>query len=242
MDFYFYRMSVQNIAFILAIVIAAIIAVVRGKLTALAGFAGCIVACCVYAGTGVTGVVMLGLFFVLGTLATSWGKGIKKSVNVDDNNGGRRTSGQVIANAGVAGISGVLAYMLPQYGELFGLMMAASLSSAIADTLSSELGTVYGERFYNILTFRQDTRGENGVVSLEGVLFGLAGSMMIAAVYSFSYGWEWFVLIVTAGTVGNISDSLLGATLERKGYIKNNAVNLLNTIAAALTALCIFFV
>jgi uncharacterized membrane protein len=44
----------------------------------------------------------------------------------------------------------------------------------------------------------------------------------------------WVVII--SGTAGNLFDSVLGATLERKGYIKNNLVNFLNTVFAALVA------
>ncbi len=36
-----------------------------------------------------------------------------------------------------------------------------------------------------------------------------------------------------AATFGNLVDSILGATLERKGHLSNNAVNFLNTFAAA---------
>jgi uncharacterized membrane protein len=43
-----------------------------------------------------------------------------------------------------------------------------------------------------------------------------------------------FWLIVLTGTIGNLADSILGATYERKGAIGNNAVNFLNTLIAAL--------
>jgi uncharacterized membrane protein len=40
-----------------------------------------------------------------------------------------------------------------------------------------------------------------------------------------------------AGFTGNIADSILGASLERKGWIKNDLVNLLNTLVAALVGI-----
>ena len=75
------------------------------------------------------------------------------------------------------------------------------------------------------------------MVSLAGTLIGIAGSTMIAIIFSIGYGWDnRFYWIIIAGTVGNYTDSFLGATLERKQILKNNAVNFFNTLAGALAA------
>jgi uncharacterized membrane protein len=59
----------------------------------------------------------------------------------------------VLANGGVAALFGLLMLLVAgPIAPLFAVLMAAALSSAMADTLSSELGTVYGSRFYNIIT------------------------------------------------------------------------------------------
>jgi uncharacterized membrane protein len=50
------------------------------------------------------------------------------------------------------------------------------------------------------------------------------------------------IWIIIAGTAGNLSDSVLGALLERKNIIGNNAVNFLNTFIAALVALLFYFI
>ncbi|MGI8635438.1 MAG: DUF92 domain-containing protein, partial [Segetibacter sp.] len=182
-----------------------------------------------------TGITMLAFFFILGTAATSWGKGEKNQKGLAEKNEGRRTAGQVIANAGVAAIVGFLVFVKPESAVLFRVMMAASLSSATADTLSSELGNLFGKRFYNILTFKKDVRGLDGVVSIEGTLSGVVGSICIAVIYATGFGFGVdFYLIIIAGTVGNLFDSLLGATLERKNYLNNDAVNFLNTAVAAM--------
>jgi uncharacterized protein (TIGR00297 family) len=208
-----------------------------GKLTLAGAMVGGLIGWGIFIGTGFTGLAMLATFFVLGTGATAWQAGLKESLGLTGKEEGRRTAGQVVANAGVAAILGALAWYLPEQAELCRLMLAATFASATADTVSSELGNVYGRRFYNILTFRKDARGLNGVVSLEGTLAGVLGSALIGGIYGLGFGWNLGVVwIILAGTLGNITDSVLGATLERRQYLSNNGVNFLNTALAALVA------
>lgn len=208
---------------------------IRKKLTPVAALTGSVLALVLYLGLGFTGVCMMATFFIAGTLATSWKMKEKVARGIAEQNKGERTAGQVLANAGVAGIAAILAYLYPGQ-HIFTLMAAAAFSSATADTMSSELGSVYGKRFYNILSFKKDQQGLDGVISLEGTLAGIIGSCIIASVYAVGFGWHaaTFLVIVIAGTIGNIVDSILGATLERKGIIKNDTVNFLNTLVAAL--------
>jgi uncharacterized protein (TIGR00297 family) len=217
---------------------AAIISVKTGKLTLTAAIGGLFLGLLIFLGAGYTGVAMVGIFFLLGTMATSWKSEIKAGFGVEEKNKGKRNVFQVFANAGVAGILGFLAYLYPERSVLFQLMMAASLASATSDTLSSELGNLYGKNFYNVSNLKKDKRGLDGVVSLEGTLFGILGGAVIAIIYGISYGWNVLVLIIViAGTLGNLSDSLIGATLERRAYLKNDGVNFLNTAIAALLIL-----
>ncbi len=219
----------------------AFISVKANKLTLLAGITGWIAGLLVFAGAGYAGAAMIVLFFVLGTGATSWGMSIKQKMGLAEKDKGRRTAGQVVANAGVAAILGVLAMAYPAKEDLFRLMLAAAIASATADTLSSELGNIYGKSFYNIITFKKDTRGLDGVISIEGTMVGIAGSLVIASVHALYFEFDiYFLWIIIAGTIGNLSDSVLGATLERRGYLHNNEVNFLNTAIAALIAMLLF--
>jgi uncharacterized protein (TIGR00297 family) len=210
----------------------------KKKLTPAAAITGALTGGAIYAGGGYPGLLLLALFFLLGTAATSWKKEKKLAIKSNAAHESTRTTGQVLANAGVAAITGILALLLPDQQSLFLLMMAASLSSATADTLSSELGMIYGRRFYNLLTLKPDERGRDGVISIEGTLLGIAGSAVIAAAFTLTTHWtlKTFLLIILAGTIGNLVDSLLGALLERRGWLTNNTVNFLNTLAAALFA------
>ncbi|HWK05803.1 MAG TPA: DUF92 domain-containing protein [Puia sp.] len=208
---------------------------VRRKLTAAAAFTGAALALCVYAGAGFAGITMMTVFFILGSAATSWKLQWKRREGLAENEKGTRTAMQVVANAGVPAILGLVGFLYAD--TVLPVMMAGAFAAATADTLSSELGNIYGSRYYNILSFKRDQRGLNGVISLEGTLCGLAGSLLIAFIFAAGFGWNGRVvmIIALAGTVGNITDSLLGATMERKHWIGNNAVNFLNTAVGALS-------
>lgn len=204
---------------------------------------GGVIAAMIFIGAGYTGLSMLGAFFIFGTAATVWKKREKRPIKLKDDQSVKRNAGQVLANGGVAAITGTLIYFMPAKTELLRLMMAASLASAMADTLSSELGVVYGRRFYNVINWKRNERGLDGVISLEGTLIGIAGSTIIAVIYAFGFGWNNGILfILIAGTIGNLADSVLGALLERRHYLNNDMVNFLNTFIAALAAgLCMAF-
>ena len=231
-------MHIPDLLILLALIAGAVASAHWKKLTPAAALTGGIIGALVYAGASYTGLLLLTLFFVVGTAATSWKKNEKRRIKGSAAHQPTRNIGQVLANGGVAAILGALAALIPADKPLFNLLLAASLSSATADTLSSELGMIYGRRHFNILTGKPDTRGLDGVISLEGLLIGIAGSAVIAAAWLLltSAAASAGVIIILAGLIGNLADSLLGATLERKGVLSNDAVNFLNTAIAALAA------
>ena len=225
----------QYLLFSILIIAIVIISITFKKLTTTGGIAAAFVGFAVYAGSNYTGLAMLGAFFILGTLATAWRKNEKLPLKAKTDRSTARNAGQVMANGGVAAIMGILAVLFPLHAGVLKLMLAASLSAAIADTLSSELGMLYGRRFFNILNFRKEQKGLDGVVSMEGISIGIAGSIVIALIYTgFRTLNIQFILIVVAGTIGNLADSILGAMFERKHYLSNDQVNFLNTLTAAL--------
>lgn len=202
---------------ILVLTLIVVISIVTRKLTIAGALTGAVAAVLIFCGSGYTGIIMLATFFVFGTLATGLGKNEKSLFKIQQDQSLKRNAWQVFANGAVSAITGILIYLVPAEQNVLKLMMAASLASAMADTLSSELGMIYGRRFYNILSRKPDNKGLDGVVSLEGTLIGIGGSAIISVIYAVGFGWDRGVLIIIiAGTTGNLSDSFLGATLERK--------------------------
>lgn len=229
--------ALSHLLFLGFLLIAVLASLFSGKLTFWAGITGAVVATCIYLGAGWSGIAMLSLFFILGTAATSFKKNWKQKITGTSETGARN-AGQVLANGGAAALFGLLVIFFPEQKQILLLMMAGAFSSATADTLSSELGTVYGQRFYNILNFKNDRRGLDGVVSMEGFLFGLTGSAIIAMVFALCTAQpETIVWIIIAGTAGNLADSYLGAALERKNLIHNDLVNFFNTTVGATVML-----
>ena len=196
-----------------------------------------------YKGIGVTGIIMLAAFFIAGTIATTIGASRKERLGMAEKNKGQRSAWQVLANGGVAGIAGLIAWLNPGQQVIAQLVAAAALASAAADTLSSELGSPYGSRFYNILSLKRDQAGLDGVISIEGTLYGIGGSALIAFIYITGYRYAahgWWILL--AGTAGNLADSILGASLQRKGRLTNDMVNGLNTLVAAIVVVLCYWI
>jgi uncharacterized protein (TIGR00297 family) len=201
------------------------------------GLAGALIATGIYLGGRWLGIGLLGLFFVSGSLATRWQRSRKEAMGVAQEAGGRRSWVNAAANGGVAAVLGGIAWGIDWTVPLAYPMMAAAISSATSDTLSSELGTLYGRRYRNILTWQSGPGGADGMISREGTLFGLAGAILIAL----PVGWVMqslplAIIVTVAGMVGNWSDSLLGATLQRQGVLNNHTVNFWSSLIAALFA------
>jgi uncharacterized protein (TIGR00297 family) len=235
-------MLMKDIPVALLLIAGVVFSIYTKKLTPAAAFTGLVCGILLYAGAGYPGVLMLTVFFVCGTFATSWGRRHKKHLDHAGDHV-RRNAGQVFANAGMAAILGGMMILFPSANDLFMLMLSASIASAMADTLSSELGMIYGKSFYNCVSWKKDRCGLDGVVSLEGTLIGLAGAMLIALLYYLKEGFNINIcLIIIAGAAGNFSDSFMGATLERKGILTNDQVNFLSTVFASVVSLLFYLI
>ncbi|MBC8986837.1 DUF92 domain-containing protein [Pedobacter sp. N36a] len=231
---------------LLLLVVLMVVCVKIRKLTFYAAVTATILGFLVALASGLKGISMLAAFFILSVLATSHKKAEKLKVHPAESAGspdGEKTgrdSWQVLANGGVAGITALLALLNPENSGYYLLMMAASLASALADTLSSELGILYGSRFFNVITFKKEAKGLDGVISIEGTIIGAIGAGIIALIYA-GFG-QAALIVAAAGILGNLTDSIIGALLERRKLISNNGVNFLNTLFAAVAGLLLYLI
>lgn len=237
-------MSLQftNLFVIALLILAACFSVKAKKLTLLAAITGFFCGVTIYIGAGYLGLTMLITFFLAGTLATGWGRQRKVFLEKTGDSV-QRKPGQVLANGGVAALMALMVIIFPSQSAVLLVMLAASLASATADTLSSELGMLYGKSFYNCITWKKEARGLDGVVSLEGTLIGVAGATLIAGIFAIAADYDnRFLIIVIAGAAGNLSDSIFGATLERRKLLNNDLVNFLSTLFAAVVAFFLYLI
>jgi uncharacterized protein (TIGR00297 family) len=193
--------------------------------------AGWVIAFIFYATGSLQQFSYLFMVFALTWIATRLGRRRKEQLGVAEPKKGRRAS-QVIANLGAAGVCAVL-FATGKHNVFFYGMMAA-LCEAAADTVSSEIGQAFGKNPRLITTFQSVSPGTNGGMTLIGTL---AGCFAAGLVPIFSDSWYTMLIAIPCGIFGMFVDSLLGATLERRGYLNNDLVNLLGTTSAAALAL-----
>jgi uncharacterized protein (TIGR00297 family) len=104
--------------------------------------------------------------------------------------------------------------------------------------LSSELGQVFGGQPRLLTTLRSVPVGTDGGITFAGTAAGVLGAAFVAviAAFTFSLNLQTTAIVFGCGTLGLFADSLLGATLERRGWLNNDAVNFLSTVVAAIAA------
>lgn len=175
--------------------------------------------------------------FVLTFSATRFGRGKKQRLGVAEDKRGRNAA-QVAANLGVAGLGAAAALSHPLPRTCYAVVVAAALAEATADTLASELGEVLGGQPLMVTTRHRVPPGTDGAISLAGTLAGTGGAALVVlvAVGPLGLGVSDAVCAGLGAVGGLFVDSLLGATAERRGWLNNDAVNFLSTLAAAVIA------
>ncbi len=181
-------------------------------------------------------------FFILGSLFTRYKYSYKIKQGTAERKGGIRGYKNVFSNS-LAALSLAISYSIfPDHRALLMAGYLGSVATACGDTLASEIGQTYKGNPRMITTFKRVKPGTDGAVSLLGEGASILGAIAIAmlayvliqkdAVMAFS--------VIAGGFIGTNIDSAFGATLQQKGYLTNNGVNLIATISGAAVSILIY--
>ncbi len=161
--------------------------------------------------------VLLMAFFVSSSALTRLFGKKKSALNEKFDKGGTRDIGQVLANGAIASIFAGLHFFLPNASWTW-LLFASSLAAVNADTWATELGVLNPSLPRLITSWKPMERGTSGAVSVFGTLAATFGSGLIAILGAVlappGNGFVILVIILFAGLVGSLFDSLLGATVQ----------------------------
>jgi uncharacterized protein (TIGR00297 family) len=196
---------------------------------ALAGGLACFL---LFAGAGPTAFATLATLFAMTWVSTRLGYRRKLALGLAERRDGRNGR-QVLANLGVAAVGSVL---FSATGNRIWLVASlAALAEAATDTVASEIGQYRRTDARMITTWERIPAGIDGGITVFGSIAGLAGgivSTMVAVTGRMILPTQFWIP-VAAGFAGMLFDSLLGATLQRRGWISNQTVNFSATLAAA---------
>jgi uncharacterized protein (TIGR00297 family) len=201
-------------------------------------------------GAGLRGAVLLLLFFVSGSLLTSFNQRQKpqgRQMRQDSRESAdpspaaaapptspARNARQVLANGGWAAVGATAIRWRPEIGWA---LLVGSLATAQADTWATEIGAHARGTPRLITTGRPVAVGTSGGVTWLGTGAGVAGAVVLAGT-----GWLLGLPLAVAtpgavvGVLGMLLDSELGATLEARSWLDNDGVNLAATSAGAVAA------
>ena len=195
--------------------------------------AGFVVSLILYVLAGPQAFAVLVCVFLLTWLATRLDYGKKKRLGTAEQSGGR-TASQVVANLGVATIA--VLFFAVQENSIYLLAAISALSEAAADTVSSEYGQARGGNPRLITTWTIVPPGTDGALSATGTLAGMAAALIVSSLGAIVglISIRGLAMATLAAIFGMFCDSVLGASLERKRWLNNNAVNFLSTLMAAI--------
>lgn len=166
---------------------------------------------------GIESFFILLVFFLVGESATRWAreKGNSKEHEV-------RGISNVLGNAG----PGLILLALHPVGMSIGFF--AVVSGALGDTLSGEIGRLSKKQPRMITTLQLAERGTDGAVTLLGLGASIFGGIVIGIFYfAVTRNGYLSALVIFAGFLGGVVDSILGASLQQWELLNNDQVNFL---------------
>jgi uncharacterized protein (TIGR00297 family) len=208
-----------------------------GMLTADGAVAAAIVLLAIGIMGGLDWLLMLVIFAIIGFAVTKVAFGKKKEKGVQEGKSGERGWKNIAGVALAPAIVSAINFAIPGYHDLLAVAYLSTIAVAASDTVASEIG-VRDPKAWLITTFKRVTAGTNGGISVTGSLISFAASVAVSVI-----GWailfrdlSWLFLIpAVAGMLGNLLDSLFGATIEDR-YISKYTNNFMTGLFGGLIA------
>lgn len=185
-----------------------------------------------YGFSGPQGFCLLAFLFIAGSLLTRHGFSRKQAIGGAQPNEGRRGAKEALANCLPAILFAFLAWRTGL--DIYNIGLVSSFAAALADTTATELGQVYGRRFFRVPRFERVPAGTRGACSLEGTAFGiLAGCAMgVLAWFLGFFPASGILWIVLGATVGFTGESLLASVIPN-----HEARNFIGALLGALSGM-----
>lgn len=211
---------------------------------------------------GILWLVLLVFFLITSFGATKYKYTLKKERGVQEGKIGERHIKNVLANGLAPTYIAIISFEDFHFIEekwMAEVVFVAMISVAAADTMASELG-VFSDKTHMITNIKKRVKpGTSGGVSWLGQFWALIAATYTAVMgcivlfiiprsflnhsdafslhtSSLSFPLALIILPIIIGFLGCQLDSVLGATLEQKGLISNNGVNLVATSIGGLLA------
>ena len=164
--------------------------------------------------------ITLVFFFVSSTVWSRLKKSRKASLEAAVfEKGSQRDIWQALANGGVSATACVMGALMPDALPLWNAVFVGAMATVAADTWATELGILATTPPRLITTFAAVPRGTSGAISTVGTLATIAGALATAGVFVLaSWGdapWMLVLIGMVAGVTGSLSDSVMGATVQR---------------------------
>ncbi len=233
-----------NILLALAVNISIALISFKAKLVDITGvMAGLAAGVFVFIGLGHQGFIILFTFFLLGSLASKFKMKTKEKMGLAQKKGGQRGWLHVLANCSIATACALCIMIFPSANRLlFFVAAVAALATALGDTISTELGQLYGRRAFLLISLKKVKPGTEGAVSAEGTVFGFAASIGIAllalAFHPFEgYGFDAVIVVSLAAMTANMIESVIGGFYHKYGKESpETLLNFANTLFGAALA------
>ncbi len=177
-------------------------------------------------------------FYLSGSAVTKYRYSLKENLGIAEPSGGARGFSNVFGNS-LAPLFFAMNYGMTKE-EIFAMAFVASVAAALGDTMASEIGKT-AKNVYLITNFRKVRPGVNGGISTIGELAAILGCISVSLL-AYVLGIipaESLIFVTVSAFIAVHIDSLLGATLEVRGYLNNSAVNFLATLSAGF--ICLLF-